>query len=117
MKKSSPYFFHQGDLFLDNIFSYMEKTEPVLVIRENYLDNITYLGILIGNDRLWCNFIYAFEPFLKKLNKCIPLLMCEQCITEQNRLLMMTHTNEWSKGQIQMISLVCYIKNYHIRKT
>ena len=108
---------HQGDLLLANVFPYMLKTVMVSAIWKNYINSITYLDILISNDRLWCNSVHAFKSFIEKSNKCIPLLICEQCTTEQNRLPMMIHSSEWSKGQVQVLSPVCCDKNCHIRKT
>ena len=98
---------HQGNLLLGNVFPYMPKTLTVPGIWKYYLDGITYLDILISNGHLWCNSVHAFEPFIEKPNKCIPLLICEQCTTEQTRLSMMIHSSEWSKGQIQ--GLVLYV--------
>ena len=63
------------------------------------------------------NSVHVFEPFLEKPNKCFTWLICEQCTTEQNRLLMMIHSCEWSEGQVQVISLVCCVKHHHVWKT
>ena len=93
-RKPISIFVHQGDLLLSNMFPYMLETEPVPSIWENYFDSFTYFPNLIGNDCLWCNFMHVVEPFPEKPNECIPLLICEQCTTKQNRLLMMIYSCE-----------------------